>query len=129
MVTVLSRLSLTMETAGEQGRRKDRELALAQTPTSCGTSVLMWPLKLCSFICRVGTLPAPLSSVQTGDRAEEAVRQSTNTSCFYLCLNFMTGTLFLSPFLTSAGRLRTSCVGKGEKLAVPALGVIFWASA
>lgn len=104
------RFSTTVETAGE----KAGQLALAQTPTSCGTSAIMMPLKLCFFICKVGTLPAPMSSVQTRGRAEEAIRQSTNTSCFYLCLHFMMGTLFLSPFLTSGGRLRTSCGERWE---------------
>lgn len=114
----------------QESRGEERtELALAQTPNSCRTSVITMPLELCSFTCKVGTLRAPLSSVQNGDRAEEAVRQSTNISCFYLCLNFTMGALFLSPFLTSGGRLRTSCVGKDEKLAVPAMGVIFWACA
>lgn len=77
-----------MEIAGE----KARQLALAQIPTSCGTSAIMMPLKFCSFICKVGTLPALLSSVQTEGKAEKAVRQSTITSCFYL--NFVMGALF-----------------------------------
>lgn len=112
MDNYLPRFTLPMKTARKQGTRKDRRLALAQTTTSFGTSVIMIPFKLCSFICVVGTLPASLSSVQTGGRAEAAVRQSTNISCFYLCLNFVMEALSLSPFLTSGGRLRTSSVGQ-----------------
>lgn len=66
------RFSITVKTAWE----KPGQIALAQIPTRCGTSAIMMPLKLCFFICKLGTLLAPLSSVQTRGRAEEEVRQA-----------------------------------------------------
>lgn len=81
MDNCLVRFSITAKTAGEQGGRQDRRLALAQTPTSCVTSAIMMPLKLYSFICKMRTLPAlPPSQdchqLRLGGTAEEAVRQS-----------------------------------------------------
>lgn len=55
MANCLIRLGMTVETAGEQGGRQDRQLALAWTPISGVTSVIVMPLKLCSFICKVRT--------------------------------------------------------------------------
>lgn len=62
MANCLIRLGITVETSGEQGGRQGRQLALAWTPTSGVTSVIVMPLKLCSFICKVRTRPAQPSS-------------------------------------------------------------------